>query len=55
MALDRRVFLGVLALIPLAGCGKKGEPEPPSGGKTPARTYPAPDPVPWQTSPPKKS
>lgn len=48
MAVDRRLFLGALALAALAACGKKGEPEPPSGSKTPARTYPEPDPVPWQ-------
>ena len=55
MALDRRMFLGALALAPLAACGKKGEPEPPGGGKTPTATYPKPDPVPWQTQPSPKT
>jgi hypothetical protein len=49
---DRRLLLLSLAALPLTACGKKGRPEPPSGRKTPERTYPKPDPVPWQTSPP---
>ncbi|HJQ55294.1 MAG TPA: hypothetical protein VJ890_00220 [Vineibacter sp.] len=48
MALDRRLILASLALATLAACGKKGEPEPPGGGKTPTRSYPNPEPVPWQ-------
>jgi predicted small lipoprotein YifL len=40
-----------LVLAPLAACGRKGEPEPPSGAKRPEQTYPKPDPVPWQTQP----
>ena len=34
----------VLAALPLAACGKKGQPNPPSGEKnTYPRTYPAPN------------
>jgi hypothetical protein len=51
MRLDRRLLLLALAALPLAACGKKGSPEPPSGPKTPERPYPRPDPVPWQTQP----
>jgi predicted small lipoprotein YifL len=44
------MLLVALTLTPLAACGKKGEPEPPSGRKSaPERPYPKPDPVPWQT------
>ncbi len=50
MAPGRRILLAALALAPLAACGKKGEPDPPSGRKSaPERPYPKPDPVPWQT------
>lgn len=45
---DRRLLLLALSLLPLAACGKRGEPERPSGRKTPERSYPKPDPVPWQ-------
>jgi predicted small lipoprotein YifL len=55
MALNRRWLLGACVLTPLAACGKKGEPEPPGGDKAPARAYPKPDPVPWQTPPQPKT
>ncbi|HEX2885380.1 LPS translocon maturation chaperone LptM [Vineibacter terrae] len=54
MMRHRRLLLLALALLPLAACGKKGELERPSGGKSPERTYPKPDPVPWQTEPQPK-
>lgn len=42
----RRLILGLLLLAlaaPLAACGKKGDPRPPSGENAPyPRTYPAP-------------
>lgn len=41
-----RLILGLLLLAlaaPLAACGKKGPPKPPSGDEAPyPRTYPAP-------------
>jgi len=41
-----RLILGLLLLAlaaPLAACGKKGDPKPPSGDQAPyPRTYPAP-------------
>ena len=56
MAPNRRLLLSALMLLPaLAACGKRGEPERPSGHKTPERTYPKPDPVPWQTTPQSKT
>jgi predicted small lipoprotein YifL len=49
MALERRWLLAALVAAPVAACGKKGEPERPSGSPAQERTYPKPDPVPWQT------
>ena len=44
--LRRRLILAALILAlaaPLAACGKKGDPRPPSGDNAPfPRTYPAP-------------
>ncbi len=39
----RRVAIALLAalvVLPLAGCGKKGDPEPPDGDSQFPRTYP---------------
>jgi predicted small lipoprotein YifL len=55
MACDRRRLVLAALLAALAACGRKGEPEPPSGARTPERTYPKPDPVPWQTPPQPKT
>jgi predicted small lipoprotein YifL len=55
MVRNRRLLLVALALLPLTACGKKGEPERPSGSKSPEHTYPKPDPVPWQAQPQQKT
>ncbi len=48
MAVERRWLLAALVVAPVAACGKKGEPERPGGSPAQERTYPKPDPVPWQ-------
>ncbi|QQS13591.1 MAG: hypothetical protein IPK81_04975 [Rhodospirillales bacterium] len=48
----RTASLLLLSALALAACGKKGEPEPPSGKQAPTRSYPAPEPTPWQVAPP---
>ncbi len=35
------VVLLALVVLPLAGCGKKGDPEPPDGETSFPRTYPS--------------
>jgi predicted small lipoprotein YifL len=53
----RLALAAVLGLaLTLPGCGRKGDPEPPSGKQAPTRSYPKPEPVPGAPPPePKKT